>query len=613
MFYMKLRILIFLLFVFALGGKICLAQSPADSLEKKLQDKNLADTTRLKLLYKLSREYTFNAPDKALISIEQTIALAQKLKNQKTIGDVLSLKGKVLKNNGDFPHAIEVHLQALKIKESIKDTFGQSISYNDIGIVYKSMKNYTEAMKYYRQSNTLSNQVNFGKGIANTLNNIGTCFFELKNTDSAIYYYNKGLEKSLEINDPGSLSTSYNNLGNTYGYNDKPNKALGYYLKCLEIDKSENDSYGMVLSLLNIGEANKEMKQYNNALDYFKQAEKICLEEDAKPLLKEVYRSISDCYQKTNQLDKAYFYLDKYSQLKDSLLNEESIQQIAEMQTRFETEKKDLEIKKQQAELLVNKADATKRKILNYILIAAALLTLLISYLFYNRYTLKQKALLNTEILKQQELRSKAIIEAEENERRRIAQDLHDGVGQILSAAKLNLSGLQDRLHLTDIESQTLFKNSMDLVDDSVKEVRAVSHNMMPNALLKSGLVAAVREFVNKLNTGEKLKIDLEINGLNERLEQTTEAILFRVLQEIVSNIVKHAKASHISIQLIKHDTELTVMVEDNGVGFDTKKINNFDGIGLKNIQSRIAFLKGSVNFDSAIGRGTTVVIEIPV
>ena len=468
-------------------------------------------------------------------------------------------------------------------------------------------------MKYYRQSNTLSNQVNFGKGIANTLNNIGTCFFELKNTDSAIYYYNKGLEKSLEINDPGSLSTSYNNLGNTYGYNDKPNKALGYYLKCLEIDKSENDSYGMVLSLLNIGEANKEMKQYNNALDYFKQAEKICLEEDAKPLLKEVYRSISDCYQKTNQLDKAYFYLDKYSQLKDSLLNEESIQQIAEMQTRFETEKKDLEIKKQQAELLVNKADATKRKILNYILIAAALLTLLISYLFYNRYTLKQKALLNTEILKQQELRSKAIIEAEENERRRIAQDLHDGVGQILSAAKLNLSGLQDRLHLTDIESQTMFKNSMDLVDDSVKEVRAVSHNMMPNALLKSGLVAAVREFVNKLNTGEKLKIDLEINGLNERLEQTTEAILFRVLQEIVSNIVKHAKASHISIQLIKHDTELTVMVEDNGVGFDTKKINNFDGIGLKNIQSRIAFLKGSVNFDSAIGRGTTVVIEIPV
>ena len=102
---------------------------------------------------------------------------------------------------------------------------------------------------------------------------------------------------------------------------------------------------------------------------------------------------------------------------------------------------------------------------------------------------------------------------------------------RILSAAKLNLIGLEDKLKLDNIEIQTVFKNSIDLVDDSIKEIRSVSHNMMPNALLKSGLVAAVREFVHKLNTGDKLKIDLEINGLNERLEQTTEAILFRVLQ----------------------------------------------------------------------------------
>ena len=112
---------------------------------------------------------------------------------------------------------------------------------------------------------------------------------------------------------------------------------------------------------------------------------------------------------------------------------------------------KDLQIKNQDAEIQLNKADNEKRKILNFILIVAVLLTFLISYLFYNRYKLKQKALLNTEILKQQELRSKAIIEAEENERKRIAQDLHDGVGQILSAAKLNLSGLEDKLNLNTL------------------------------------------------------------------------------------------------------------------------------------------------------------------
>lgn len=587
------------------------SQTPIDSLEKQLQQKELADSTRLKILYQVSREYTFNAPEKALKSIDQTIALSQKLNKQKTVADALSLKGKVYKNNGDFIKAISAHLQALKIKESIKDTLGQSISNNDIGIVYKSLKSYHEALKYYRKSNLLANQVNFGKGISNTLNNIGTSFFELHIIDSAIYYYNKALIKAQQINDPNCLSTSYNNLGNIYGYNDKPEIALGYYLKCLEIDKSQQDAYGMILSLLNIGESYKELKDYSKALTYFSEAEKMCLENNAKPLLKEAYHSIGDCYKKMNQYNKAYFYLDKYSSLKDSLIDDETTQQISEMQTRFETEKKDLQIKNQNAEIAANKADASRQKIVNYLLLLAALFTLLISYLFYSRYKIKQKELLDTEILRQQELRSKAILEAEENERRRIAQDLHDGVGQLLSAAKLNLSNLQDKLPNNVPEFQNLYSNAVDLVDESVKEIRLVSHNMMPNALIKSGLVAAVRELVQKLNN-EKLSIELEINGLQHRMDPSTEAILFRVLQELVSNSIKHSNASKIHIQLIKHETELMLMIEDNGKGFDARKINEFSGIGLKNIQSRVAFLKGTVNFDSAIGKGTTVVVELP-
>ncbi|MBL0049576.1 MAG: sensor histidine kinase [Bacteroidetes bacterium] len=609
---MKFRILI-IFAQFFFYTHLDAQQSATDSLEKTLLYKELVDSSKLKILYQLSREYTFNAPEKALESIEKTISLAQKLKKTKTVADALSLKGKVLKNNGDFARAIEVHLEALKMKESINDVLGQSISNNDIGVVYKSMKNYTEAMKYYRKSNQLANQANFGKGIANTLNNIGTSFFELRIIDSAIVYYNKALTKSEEIDDPACLATSYNNLGTIYGYKDAPQIALGYYLKCLEIDKSGSDSYGMILSMLNIGESYKEMKQFSKALEYFSQAEKICIENEAKPLLKDAYHSIGDCYEKMKEFDMAYFYLDKYSSLKDSLLNDESTQQIAEMQTKFEAQKKDLQIKNQIAELAVNKADAARKRILIYFLIGAALLTLVISYLLYNRYKLKQQALLDFEILKQQEIRSKAIIEAEENERRRIAQDLHDGIGQILSAAKLNLSGLEDKISLESLEARSQFKNAMDLVDESVKEIRTVSHNMMPNALLKLGLVAAVREFVQKLNTGEKVKIDLEVNGLNERLEPTTEAVLFRVLQEIVSNVIKHAKANQVSMQLIRHDTELTAMVEDNGVGFDTRKLNDFEGIGLKNIQSRIAYLKGKVHFDSTLGKGTTVVIEIPI
>ncbi|MBP6412340.1 MAG: sensor histidine kinase [Bacteroidia bacterium] len=587
-------------------------ESSVDSLEKVAQQANQPDSSKLDALYKLARSYSFNAPDKALTYIELTYQLAKKMNRPKSMADAMSLKGKVLKNKGDFKQAIATHLEALKIKEHIKDTLGQSISYNDIGVVYKSMKNYTEAMKYYKKSNQLASAVNFGKGIANTLNNVGTSYFELRILDSATLYYNKALTKSLEINDPACLSTSYNNLGSIYGYQDNPKMALGYYLKCLDIDNATGDSYGKILSLLNIGESYKELKQYDNSLHYFSIAEKIALDEGAKPLLKETYRSIGDCYQKMKQFEKAYLYLNKYSGLNDTLLNEETNAQIAELQTRFDSEKKDLLIKNKDIELANNKADASKKKFLIYLLLVLSLSIVLIAFLAINRNKLKQKNLLQSERMRQKELQSKAILEAEETERKRIAAELHDGVGQILSAAKLNLSSLGSHLDNSNQQATLPYTTSIELVDDAVKEIRAISHNLMPNALVKSGLVAAVKEFVSKLNNSDKLKINLEITGLQQRLEPTSETILFRVLQELVSNIVKHANANQISIQLLQHENEITLMVEDNGIGFDTSSKDEMNGLGLKNIQSRIAFLNGQFNIDSATGKGTTVVIEIP-
>lgn len=220
---------------------------------------------------------------------------------------------------------------------------------------------------------------------------------------------------------------------------------------------------------------------------------------------------------------------------------------------------------------------------------------------------------MDAEIIRQQELRNKAIIEAEEKERIRIARDLHDGVGQQLSAVKMNLSAFEASMATDDSQRRDKMHALMGLVDDAVKEVRALSHNMMPNALLRSGLSTAVREFVNKIASTDTLKIDLQIVGLNERLESITETVLYRVMQECVSNIVKHADATHVGIQLIKHDRHLNMMIEDNGKGFDTSKANDMAGIGLKNIISRVHYLNGTVEFDSLPGKGTTVNIDVPV
>jgi len=149
------------------------------------------------------------------------------------------------------------------------------------------------------------------------------------------------------------------------------------------------------------------------------------------------------------------------------------------------------------------------------------------------------------------------------------------------------------------------------LVDESCKEVRQVSHNMMPNALLRKGLINSIQEFINQINTG-KLSINLQTDELRKPLESHVETILYRVIQESVNNVVKHAQATQLDISINQDQTGVTVMVEDNGVGFNTSITRDTDGIGLQNIRSRIAYLKGTVNWDSSNTHGTLVSIHIP-
>lgn len=155
-------------------------------------------------------------------------------------------------------------------------------------------------------------------------------------------------------------------------------------------------------------------------------------------------------------------------------------------------------------------------------------------------------------------------------------------------------------------------QNSLDLLEDSIKEIREISHNMMPSSLTKFGLTSALKQFTNKINALGKIEIELQIVGFKERSNEKIELMLYRIVQEIISNIIRHADARKVNIELVRHDAELILIVEDDGKGFDTARTENH-GIGLKNIATRVEYLNGSVNFDSSIGKGTSVVIEIPL
>lgn len=207
-----------------------------------------------------------------------------------------------------------------------------------------------------------------------------------------------------------------------------------------------------------------------------------------------------------------------------------------------------------------------------------------------------------------QQQRTQAVLEAEERERIRIARDLHDGIGQMLAAVRMMLGNYLSHRKTKVKEIQ----NSLDLLEDSIREVREISHNMMPGTLTKFGLSSALKQFVNKINALDTLQVDLQVVGFKERLNEKIEMMLYRIVQEIISNIIRHAQATKVSIELIKHDEELVLIIEDNGKGFDSGSKEN-QGIGLKNIATRVEYLNGCVNFDSTLGHGTSVVVEIPL
>jgi two-component system NarL family sensor kinase len=551
--------------------------------------------------------------NKALFNMEKSLEIREKLGNKKDIASSLSKIANIKTENAEYGEAVEIQLRVLKLYEELNIQQYIAHTCNNLGQLYNNINKYNLSNTYLMRAYAIEKELGDVYGMPITLAVIGSNFSDLQQPDSAIKYLNKAKVLFKDIEDYTSYAIACNNLGHMYRRMKDGKKGKENYEEALMISKQIGDSAGIALYANNLSniliDEGKFVEAESILLNSLDISKKLGLGEN----IMKIYQSLTGLYIQTKNAAKADFYFDKYRQQKDSVFSTQTSLKFSEAQTKFDVEKKDLELAKNKAEIEIKEEQAFIKNIIIIAIIILSVLILVVGILFYRKKRVEQQAKLDLEIANQKEIRTKAILEAEEKERRRIAQDLHDGVGQLLSAAKLNLSNLDSKIIDQTEEQKMAMQNALSLVDDSVKEVRAVSHNMMPNTLIKLGLASAVREFITKLGNAPTLKVDLEIVGLDTRLENQIETVLYRVIQEIVNNIIKHAKASQISMQLIRHETELNIMIEDNGVGFDTNQLDNFEGIGLKGIQTRIEFLNGSVHFDSSVGRGTTIIIDVPL
>lgn len=313
------------------------------------------------------------------------------------------------------------------------------------------------------------------------------------------------------------------------------------------------------------------------------------------------FKMLSNAWEKKGNNEKAVEFLTEIVKIKDSIHNDDA-EALTALKTTFEAEKhiKDIELKQ---------AEIHRQQIIIIALSIVFLLSIVFFVLLYQRKKTLMQTQLQFALLQEKNEAAKKIIEAEEKERKRIAEDLHDGIGQMMSAVKMNLSSLSDKVELINEQDKILLEKTLALADESCKEVRSISHSMMPNALLKTGLSNAVKAFIDKIDH-KKINVQLHTEGLEQKLDDSVEIVLYRVIQETVSNVIKHAQANQLDISIIKDEDGIACTIEDNGIGFNPLQSNN--GIGLKNIQTRVAYLNGTVEFDSEKNKGTLVAIHVP-
>jgi signal transduction histidine kinase len=437
-----------------------------------------------------------------------------------------------------------------------------------------------------------------------TYNNLASCYGAIKQYDSVYKYVQEGIRIAQLQNNPEAEANGWNIMGTAYSSERKYQQALECFLKAKPIREKIGDSFFIVSDLAVLSELYALMDNTTDGLRTGNEALKIAQQQNLQAKFPMIYKAIALNYEKAGNYAAASELYKKMNDLKDSVYSNASQEALAEMQTKYETEKKEKIIQEQQFNL-------TRKNYLITGISVVLLFGLLLGGLFYNRNQIKQRANMQKAVFEQQQLAAAAVMEGEEKERQRIAKDLHDGVGQMMSAAKMNLSAFEHDMQFQNPEHRLSFERIISLIDESVKEVRTVSHQMMPNMLLKSGLAKAVAEFLDKIDQ-RIIKVNLYTEGLNERIEENSEIVLYRVMQECVNNVIKHSAATQLDISLIKDKDGVSVTIEDNGKGFDKNQMQEDAGMGLKNMKARIEYLHGTIDFDTAPGKGTLVAIHLP-
>lgn len=620
-----------------LAASITLQAQNIDSLVNVLNTQKLTPAEKLDLYEKLCYEGMSYDITKTTIYAREGLRLAEKEKNKvksSIFNEYLGIAC-YMKAGYDSAHiylnkALALAVEAKDLKQEISVCISNGASYGREG-------KYTAALECFMRALPLCEATGDSSGTIKILENIGGMHRILNNPDRATSYFEQAIAISEKDNNAQRARKSYYELGTIYKGKKEFDKATTYALKALEASKSSNNKIFESLSLQLLANISCELKNYDKAEVFANENVRICKEIDEPMMLASAWFSLSTVYigrkdykkceeaaRKAWEIDStaadlkaflafnlsySYIFLGdklkaaKYFCIYDDFMkqsNEEKFREtLTEMEVKYEAEKKDIQIASLEKE----------KKLSGWLTIAGAAILLLAIGLLLVRHRLNvQKRKLAEQQVKQlrqekQLVAAQAVMDGETSERSRLARDLHDGLGGMLSVVKLNLKDMKS-YSIMDGQDVDRFYSAMEMLDESIGELRRVAHHMMPESLIRYGLKASLEDFCRAIPGAH-----FRYLGENPRIDSHLEVLIYRCAYELVNNAVKYAQASNINVQLVVDSGLVALTVHDNGVGFNPETVAQ--GSGLENIRTRVDAYNGKMNIYSSPGKGTEVSIEI--
>ncbi len=530
---------------------------------------------------------------------------AENMDNAHALSDAITKLGRCYEAQGLYDSAAMHYYDALNIAESSFDDLQSTKILIDLGVLYFNLRKPEDALHFYQLALNKAKQNRDTLNQIRALNNIGNIYMTLNlDNEKAEPYFFKTVELATLTGYQAAVKVGLTNLTQIYTNTNRIDSAVVLAKKVLEFDREGH------FGLYNLANIFRMNRQPDSAIFYMK---RILGNGYVEPELKQVVlKDIADVYEEKGNYKDAHDFLTEYLVHKDSIFKLESEKEILNLKAKYDTAKKDL---------LISKL-SIKTKVRNGIILILIILTLslLTVFIFINRNMLQKKVIaehkltIRTQQIEQLEkdkqlIATTSALKGEENERTRMARDLHDGLGGLLSGIKLSLNNMKERIFL-DEKGQKMFANALQLLDSSVTELHNVANNMMPESLMRYGLKAAIENYYSCIDKDDSCKIIFQFFGNDVRFDPDFEMTIYRTAQELLNNALKHAGATEVFLQLMIEEKRLNLSYQDNGKGFEPEVAFKTCGKGLSNIKARVQAFGGRCDIISSPGKGAEVLIE---